>query len=50
MSIHSFPTNLEDEISVKGVEFVTSKILFWGLEKLSIKDFKLKCFVIKIFL
>jgi hypothetical protein len=28
MSIHPFLTNLEDEISVKGVGFVIPKILF----------------------
>jgi hypothetical protein len=30
--LHPFPTNLEDEIILKGVEFVTPKILFWDLQ------------------
>jgi hypothetical protein len=39
LGTHLFLTNLEDEIIFKGVEFVTPKILFWGL----VEEIKVKC-------
>jgi hypothetical protein len=33
MSIHPFLTNLEDEISIKGVGFVTPKIMIFEISK-----------------